>query len=69
MYTKQNKKESPISRMVAWRMDQTIILQEKKNSWNAVGDQSGFVYRSGMTPEQARDYVVELNQNKKNSGD
>ena len=66
------KAQEPISpqeltRKKAWRLDTTILVQGKKNKHQAVGNNSGYIYRDGMTQEQAWEYVAELNQNKKNS--
>jgi len=65
------KAQEPISpqeltRKKAWRLDTTILVQGKKNKHQAVGDITGYVYRDGMTQEQAWEYAAELNQNKKN---
>lgn len=54
-----------LSRKKAWRMDTRILTLEKKKGHQAVGDVSGFVYRDGMSQEQAWAYAAELNQNKK----
>lgn len=55
-----------LSRKKAWRMDNNILVFEHKKRHRAVGDISGFIYRDGMTQEQAWAYAAELNNNKKN---
>ena len=50
------KAQEPISpqeltRKKAWRLDTTILVQGKKNKHQAVGNNSGYIYRDSTCPE------------------
>lgn len=65
---KEKKDPSPQDlRAEAWKKDTAIFTRERKGVWSAVGDISEFIYKEGMTEDQAIEYMRELNKNKRES--
>lgn len=55
-----------LSRTESFLRDSTIQVTKSGRTWSAIGKDTGYCYKDGMSETGAGKYVSELNNNKKN---